>query len=399
MINFKYKVKTKSGDTKIGNVDAINRDAAIGILHRKGYVIISVKKMSPYSLGNLPFFGKVKKSELVIFSRQVSLLMQAKVPLVQALIAVSRQMEGSLKLAIIEITEDIRGGLALSKTLEKHKYIFPELYINIVKLGEVSGTLDRSFEYLAGYYEKQYNLEKTLKGAMIYPALVLTFFFGIALAMTIFVIPSLAILLEDLGQELPFVTRFLISYNNFLLGYWWLVILLITVIISGLIFYVKTKQGRLLKDRLKLKLPIIGPMLQKVYITRFSEGLSTMIKGGLPIVKGMQIVAESVGNEVYKDLFIDVSKKVQEGSTITAVFLSSEEIPPIVAQMVSVGEKIGKLDVSLDFLASFYTREVENVLNNLQDLLVPFVMVFLAVMIGFFALSILLPIYSVYNAL
>lgn len=399
MQNFDYKVRTKEGETHDGSISAVDKESAIKLLQKESYVIVSLKEKSKYSFGNIVFFKKVTRKDLVIFSRQIALLMQARVPLIQALTAISRQLESVFKSAVIEITEDVRSGQTLSKSLEKHKYAFPVLYINIVRLGEITGTLDKSFNYLADFYEKQYNLEKTLKGAMLYPIVVLVFFLAIAMAMTVFVIPNLASLLSDMGQELPFFTKILVGYNNILMHYWWLLIILFTGAFFGIISFSRTMQGSLLIDKIKIKIPIIGEMFKKVYITRFSEGLSTMIRGGLPIVEGMEVVADSVGNEVYKRIFFDAAQKVKEGNTITSVFIESEHIPPIVAQMVNIGEKTGKLEVSLEFIASFYTKEIEAILNNLQSLLMPFVMVFLALMIGFFALSVLMPIYGIYNTM
>ncbi len=399
MQNFDYKIRTKAGETREGSIGAVNQDSAIKLLQQEGYSVISIREKGKYSFGNIVFFKKVKRRDLVIFSRQIALLMQARVPLIQALTAISRQLDDIFKAAIIEITEDVRSGQTLSKALEKHKYAFPDLYVNIIRLGEVSGTLEQSFNYLADFYERQYNLEKTLKGAMLYPIVVLIFFLTIAMAMTIFVIPNLASLLGEMGQELPLSTKILVGYNNLLIHYWWLMGIIAIGLFVGSVSFSQSQQGKSLIDRIKIKIPVIGEMLKKVYITRFAEGLSTMVKGGLPIVEGMEVVADSVGNEVYKKIFLAAAQKVKEGSTITSVFVESEYIPPIVAQMVNIGEKTGKLEVSLEFISSFYTKEIEAILNNLQSLLMPFIMVFLALMIGFFALSVLMPIYSIYNTM
>jgi len=397
MAIFKYKALDINKRKSEGLIEAVNENAVAEILKDKGLSIISLKKKAEWQkkFNVLALLNRVKLKDLVVFSRQFSVMISANVALVQSLRILVDQTENlTLKMVISEIVDEVDSGLRLSDALAKRPKIFSNFYINVIRSGETSGKLDEILNYLADEMEKDYDMMSKIKGAMIYPVFVLSGLGVVGIVMMIFVVPKLTGILAETGAELPFATKLLIGTSSILASYWWLLLIILGAIIIGFRFYIKTPAGKKQFDFLLLKAPIFGKLLQRIYLVRFTRSMNTLIIGGVTITKSLKIVAEVVGNETYKKLIRETLKEVEDGNSISSVFVNSNEIPKMVSQMMSIGEKTGKLDIILSRITDFYAREIKNVVANLMTLMEPLIMVIMGVAVGLMVAAIILPMYN-----
>jgi len=395
-MKFNYIARNSAAEVETGQISASSQAEAIENLHGRNLVVLSCRPVI-----SMPFWLKdikiksVKQKELVVFSRQLSALFSAKVPLVTALRALARQQQNYyFKEIIFEIANDVEAGFILSKSLSKHPKEFSAFYINLVKSGEVSGNLESVLIYLADHLEKQYYLATRVRNAMIYPAFVFLGFLVVAVLMLILVIPNLTSILEETGQQLPLTTRMIIGLSNLLASWGWLIFL---VLAGAGIFawrYVKTPQGRRMLDVIKLKMPLFGDIFRKVYIARFTENFSTLLHGGVPVLQALQVAGDVVGNVVFSEIIFKAKEGVRVGNTISSVLESSSEIPPMVSQMIATGEKIGQLEFVLEKVATFYKQEVDDVVNTISVLIEPILIVVLGIGVAILLVAILMPIYN-----
>jgi len=395
-MKFNYIARNSAAEVETGQISASSQAEAIENLHGRNLVVLSCRPVI-----SMPFWLKdikiksVKQKELVVFSRQLSALFSAKVPLVTALRALARQQQNYyFKEIIFEIANDVEAGFILSKSLSKHPKEFSAFYINLVKSGEVSGNLESVLIYLADHLEKQYYLVTRVRNAMIYPAFVFLGFLVVAVLMLILVIPNLTSILEETGQQLPLTTRMIIGLSNLLASWGWLIFL---VLAGAGIFawrYVKTPQGRRILDVIKLKMPLFGDIFRKVYIARFTENFSTLLHGGVPVLQALQVAGDVVGNVVFSEIILEAKEGVRVGNTISSVLESSSEIPPMVSQMIATGEKIGQLEFVLEKVATFYKQEVDDVVNTISVLIEPILIVVLGIGVAILLVAILMPIYN-----
>ncbi|MDP3764288.1 MAG: type II secretion system F family protein [bacterium] len=402
-MKFNYQARTAQGAIQTGVVEAPNKDVALETLHRYGLVILEIieeKKGFALSLsGELPFFNKVKNQDLVIFSRQLAVLFDAQVPLVQALRTLSEQSAPALKKIIKEVASDVDSGTAFSQSLEKFPKVFSFFYVSVVKAGEVSGRLQEVLNYLADHEERSYDLNKKVKGALTYPIFVVASLVIVGAVMMIFVIPQLTGVLLESGQELPVITRAIIGLSDFMRNYWWLALLILSGLGVGTWYTLQTKKGQDTWDKIKLHLPIFGGIFRKIYLARFSENLGTLIKGGIPIIQSLTITADVVGNFVFKTIILKAREEVRKGNTINSVFSAEKDIPPLVSQMIMIGEQTGKLDVLLTKIATFFQKDVDNIMENLTSLIQPLLILILGIAAGVLVAAILLPIYNLSSSL
>jgi len=402
-MQFNYIVRTKEGEIQSGTIVAPSLEVAIQTLQSYNLIVISCQPAEhlPLFFRQIKIFQRVKTKEMVSFFQQLAILYGAKVPLVQSFNVLARQQKNSyFRDILLKIGQDVEAGLVLSRALAKYPKEFSLFYINLIKSGEVSGNLEDTFNYLAEHLEKQYYLTSRIRGAMIYPAFILGGFIFVLILMLTMVIPKLVNILKESGQELPFLTRMIIDVSDFFISWWWLILLVIICILIAGWQYHNKPEGKRFFDLMKLKIPIFGPIFQKVYLARFSENLGTLIKGGLPILQALQISSEVVGNEIFASLISEAKEEVKIGNTISSVFERySEEIPPMVTQMISIGEKSGQLDFVLGKIANFYTREVDNTVKNLSGLIEPILIVILGVGVGILLIAILKPIYNLASGL
>ncbi|OGY42864.1 MAG: hypothetical protein A2729_03040 [Candidatus Buchananbacteria bacterium RIFCSPHIGHO2_01_FULL_39_14] len=393
---FRYKAVDINNREKIGMIQAASAEVAANVLADQNLTILSLgeEKISPWER-SLKFLNRIKVKDLVVFSRQLSVIISASIPLVPGLkILISQTENPALKSVVSEVADEVEGGAKLSSALTRHHDVFSDFFINLIKSGETSGKLDEVLNYLADQQEKDYDLISKIRGAMIYPGFIIGGLTVVGALMMIFVIPQLTAVLQESGVALPVSTRILIGTSDFLARFWWLLLLIFISLIGALRILINKPKGRKIWDNFKLRLPIFGKILEKIILVRFARSLHTLITGGVPLTRGLEIVSAVVGNEVYRGLIQETIKEVEDGNSIASIFLTSKRVPPMVSQMLNLGEKTGRLDEILDKLANFFTREVGNLVNNLVTLLEPLVMMVMGIAVGILVSAIILPMYN-----
>lgn len=400
---YQYKAIANNNKTTTGLVEATNENLAYEILEDKGLSVVSLEervKLFKQGLSWDSIFNRIKSKDIVIFSRQFSVLISANVTLVQSLRVMTDQIANpNLRTVIAEIADEIDGGARLSDSLAKHPDIFSSFYINVVKSGETSGKLDEVLNYLADELEKDYDMFSKIKGAMIYPAFIVSGLVVVGIFMMVSVVPQLTAVIVESGAPLPFATSLLIGLSDFIIKFWPLLSIIIVGSFFTLRYFRKTPAGKLFFDTLLLRLPIFGTLFQRIYLVRFTRSLQTLILGGVNISKALAITADVASNEVYKRLIKDTIKEVEDGNSITSVFENSPQIPKMVSQMMSIGEKSGRLDTVLGRVTDFYGREINNITANLMTLMEPIIMVVMGVGVGLMVAAIILPMYQMASAM
>ena len=368
---------------------------AVDILRDKELEIISlVEKRSGSGKFNI-VLDRVKPKDIVMFSRQFSVLIGASVALVQSLKLLADQTKNvKFKGIIGEIADEVDGGAKLSDSLAKRPKVFSDFYVNVVRSGETSGKLDEVLIYLADELEKDYDMTSKIKGAMIYPAFVLSGLTVVGAVMMIFVVPKLTAVIAEGGGDLPLATKIVIFISDFLAGYYLLVGFMIVVFIVGFRFFLRVPMGKRIVDIALLRLPIFGKLFQKIYLVRFTRSLQTLLKGGVNITKGLAITAEVVANAMYREIIVETKKEVEDGNSITSAMEKSPYVPVMVSQMIGIGEKTGRLDIILESITNFYSREIDNTIANLMTLMEPIIMVIMGVGVGTMVAAIIMPMYS-----
>jgi len=348
---------------------------------------------------NLPFFDNIKLKDVVIFSRQFSVMISANVAVFQALkILIDQTEKPKFRQIIMEIADAVDSGSKLSDSMERYPKIFSDFYVNIIRSGESSGKLDETLNYLADEMEKDYDMTSKIKGAMIYPAFIFIGLIAMAIIMMVFVVPKLTGMLTESGAELPTATKVLIGISDFMVGYWWTVVAGLAALPALYVAVNRTKAGRKWIDRIKLSLPVFGRLSQRIYLVRFTRSMNTLLLGGLTVVESLRITAGVITNEIYRDLINETIKEVEEGNSISTSFIKSKLMPRMVSQMMVVGEKTGKLDVILARVSEFYTREINNIVANLMTLMEPIIMVIMGAAVAYMISAIVLPMYKVATA-
>jgi len=397
-MKFNYQARTKSGEIQMGTVEAASKEGALILLQRHGLYVTSMEEVEA-----VPFYTKkielsrISQKDLVAFSRQLSIMFNSKVPLVESLRTLAEQsVKPGLRERIFVISEKVEGGTSFSEALAAFPKVFDLFYVNMVKAGEASGKLSESLNYLADHLEREYNLKSKLKGAMMYPIMILAMMVGIIFLMSLYVLPQLTTMLEETGQELPFVTKLIIKSTNFIRSWAGIGLIIAIVVMSVFLFrFSKTQKGKDRRDRVLLKLPIFGSFLRMVYVSRFAENLSTLISGGLPIANALEISGAVVGNTLYQKIILETTSDVRKGENISASLKKYPKLfPPMFTAMVMVGEKTGTLDSTLLNVVVFYRAETERSLENLLRLIEPLLIMVLGGGVGVLVASILLPLYN-----
>ena len=353
------------------------------------------------SLLNIDFqlFNSVSNKEIVILSRQIATLFQAHVSPLRIFRLLSVEIENpQLKAAMDQIVEDLQGGSSISKALANHPDIFSSFYINLVRSGEESGSMEKSFSYLADYLDRSYETVSKARNALIYPAFVITIFIAVMSLMLTMVIPSIAQILIDSGQELPIYTKIVIGVSDFMVNYIGVIILLLSI--GGILFwrFIKTDAGKRTFDEFVLSIPYIGDLQKKLLLTRICDNLSTMLERGVSMVQALEVTADVVDNMVYKEIIEEALFEVKSGRSFGDAIAQYQEVPGVLTQMAKVGEETGSLAEILGTLANFYRREVNNAVDTLIGLIEPIMIVFLGLGVGVLLVSVLMPIYNLTNA-
>ena len=395
-MKFKYEAKDNNGNLRQGIVVSETQQRAEGLLEENGLIIISLEELQQTFIDKIWPFGKnVPAKELVLFSRQMATLIAAQVPILQSLRILKSQITNKrLKVIIDEIITNIEAGDSLSLSISRYPEVFGNVYVSVIHSGELSGSLDRSLNYLADQLEKDYDLNTKVKGAMTYPIFILFALVVVGSVMFLFILPKLTVILTQQGASLPIITRILIWFTNFFQYYWWTFIIIFGFLFFAFRYAISTVQGRYYFDRLKIVTPIIGDIFEKIYLARFSRNLSTLIVGGIPIIKALETVAELVNNVIYKAIILEAADKLSTGKTISEAFAGHKEIPVIVTQMIQVGEQSATLTNILQKLALFYEKEVDVRVNSLTTLIEPIIILVLGLAVGILVAGILLPIYN-----
>ncbi|PIP07084.1 MAG: pilus assembly protein PilC [Syntrophobacterales bacterium CG23_combo_of_CG06-09_8_20_14_all_48_27] len=393
---FLWEATTKKGELKKGEMDAPDETVIRGLLRRQGLKSITVKKKPKDLLEYLPFLKqKVKGKDIVVFARIFSTMINAGLPLIQCLdLLATQEQNKTFSKIITSIKEDIEGGSTLSDALKKYPDIFDELFVNLVAAGESGGILDVILARLSGYMEKAMKLKSKVKGAMTYPASVLVISIGVVSLLLLKVIPVFQKMFEGMGGALPAPTQFLVNASQFMQDYFLHMIIAVAVIIYVFRRYYRTEKGRLQVDSLVLKAPVFGPLLKKVAVAKFSRTLSTMMSSGVPILEGLAIVSKTAGNKIIENALLETRKCISEGRTIAEPLSESDIFPPMVVQMIAVGEATGALDAMLAKIADFYDDEVDAAVDTMTALLEPFMMVFLGGVVGGMIIAMYLPIFQ-----
>lgn len=393
-----YKAKDKSGTPVEGVIEADTTETVAGILLAKKLTILDISlqpQTNALAKINSLFGKKVPIKELVIFFRQMAVMLGANMPLVKSLRILAKQTKHEHFYAVISgLADEVDGGSALSSAMGFYQDVFSKFFINIIRSGETSGRLAEVMNYLADQKEKDYDLESRVKGAMLYPAFIVVVLLVVGIIVMTFVVPNITAVLIESGATLPFITKALINGSSFLRNYWWLVMMIVAFVLVAFMYEIKTPAGRAVMDEFKMKIPIFGRIFRNIYLVRICRSFATLVKGGVPIASALDIVKDVVDNAVYEKVLAEAVRSVEEGNQISESLLASPHIPSIMGQMIAVGEESGKLEEVLERVAEFYSRETDNMVRNLSNLIEPFIMVFLGLAVGLFVAAVIMPMWQ-----
>ncbi len=407
-MEFIYQAKTREGQITQGIVEAHKESEAVSVLQERGLIVLSLE---PKEKGLLKkevgtFFVRPSRKDVVFFTRQLATLVDADVPLVSALNTLAEEAANpAFKKILVDLTSSVDAGSSLSEALAGYPNVFSDFFVSLVRSGETAGKLHQVSNYLADYLEKQAEIRSRTLGALIYPvfllfaviAVFIVLFFGFPLLEVPPVIPQILVIVEEAGiEDLPLTTRTLIFVNNILINFWYIIFGLAAIAIIWLIQYVRTPEGRERYDWIKLKIPFLKKAIQGIYLARLSETLSTLTKAGVPILDSLEITSTVVGNKVYENILLETKEKVGTGARISDVFSRYPDvIPPIITQMVVVGEKTGKLDFMLEHISKFYSNEADSIIRNLPATIEPVVILIFGGIVFIIVSGVLLPLFSI----
>ena len=394
-IVFQWSGKTTKGVIESGEITAATKDEVIAQL-RKRNITATVVIEKPKKVSKFGFGGGVKDKDIVVFTRQFATMIDAGLPLVQALEILSTQVENkSFSKVLAQVKIDVESGSTYADALKKHPRVFSELYGNMVAGGEAGGILDTILNRLAAYIEKAMKLKKKVKGAMVYPAVVSSIAVLVIAVIMIFVVPTFSKMFTSLGGTLPLPTRIVINLSNFIAGIGGLLVAgAIVAIVVFIVQFRRTEKGQHITDKILLRLPIFGMLINKVAVAKFTRTLGTLVSSGVPILDGLEITAKTSGNKVVEYAIMEVRKAVMGGKTLAEPITKAKVFPPMVTHMIAVGESTGALDAMLGKIADFYDDEVDASVSNLTAMMEPMLMVFLGGAVGFIVVAMYLPIFK-----
>lgn len=397
MGTFKYVAKDAESRNVTGKITADNKEAVIEALRKRKLIIISVIEEKVKSAGTRAFQSKkVKGEEIVLFARQLATMVDAGIPILQALDALGDQVSHPLfKKVIVSVKEDIQHGSSLSAAFAKQSAVFDPLFINMVKVGETGGVLSAILERISGYLEKTLKLQRKVKAALIYPAVVVSMAIIITIVLLVKVVPTFAGIYDSFGQELPAMTSILINVSDILKKYLFVVIGAIGLVCFFMARWHKTEKGGLILDSALLKMPLFGELLRKVAISRFSRTLATLIQSGVPILESLTIVGKTIGNKLLEKVVDEVKNAVREGESLAVPLVRSSVFPPMVTRMIAVGEKSGQLEKMLLKISEFYDDQVDAAVEGLTSIIEPLIIGVLGIVIGFIVIALFMPIINI----
>jgi len=388
---FKYKFQTKMG-TQEGEIEAESLEAARTILTRQH---IRFKSLKPKGKDIVLFGGGPSQKDVVIFTRQFATMIGAGLPLVQCLSILATSADNKIfSKTILDIKSKVEAGETFADALRKHPKVFDALYTNMIEAGEVGGILDKILTRLADYMEKAMALKGKIKSAMVYPMAIVTVAVAVVIFLLVFVIPMFGQMFSDFGQELPWPTQLVLTLSDFVITYWYIVFVLPVVLFIAFRQFRKTERGAIVTDKIFIRLPIVGPLIQKVAVAKFTRTMGTLISSGVPIIEGLNITARTAGQKVIESAVIEIIDDIKQGRGLSEPLKEQGVFPPMVVQMIEVGEQTGALDAMMNKIADFYDEEVDTAVEGLTSLLEPALMVFLGVVVGFVVVAMYMPIFK-----
>ncbi|MFY2561417.1 type II secretion system F family protein [Corallococcus terminator] len=398
---FLWEAKTKSGETKKGEMEASDSEAVNARLKSLGLNPVKVRKKSALDGEiSIPGFGGVTGKDILVFTRQFATMIDAGLPLVQCLDILANQMDNpAFKKVVLAIKGKVEQGSTFADALKEHPKVFDELYIQLCAAGEVGGILDTILNRLAAYREKAEKLKRKVKGAMTYPIIVILVAIGVTALLLLKVTPVFAAMFADFGSALPAPTQFVVDLSAWAEAYWLHVISIITAIVVSFTWSYRQPRGRKFWDKVFLSVPLFGPVLRKVAVARFTRTLGTMISSGVPILDALDVTAKTAGNRTVEEAIYYVRSKISEGKNIAGPLLETKVFPSMVVQMIGVGEATGAMDTMLNKIADFYDDEVDTAVGALTAMIEPLLMVFLGGVVGGFLIAMYLPIFSIAGAI
>jgi type IV pilus assembly protein PilC len=392
MPTFAYTFRDAAGTVRSGTSEAESAETLRRRLQEQGFTVTEVRQVRAHRPGG--GWGRVKLSDLAIFCRQFSTMQDAGVSIVRSLDVLAQQTQSpKLRRIIMDIQAEVEAGQTLSKAMSKYPNVFSNLFIGLIRAGEVGGVLEESLQRLAAFLEADVALRRKVRAAMTYPTIVVIAALAIVIGLVTFILPRFFDVFRDLNiKEFPVMTQMLMDFSNFLTSRWYVMIAIVALVVIAFRMFVRTRIGRRLYDRLKLKLPVFGPLNHKIALARFSRTLSTLLSSGVPILQALETVAGTVANEIIAEAVMEARARIREGDRIGPPLEKSGMFPPMVVHMISIGEESGALDQMLSKVADFYESEVESTLQSLTSAIEPVLIVLLGGMVGFIVISLLLPL-------
>ncbi len=399
MERFVYKAKTKEGQVREGKVEARDMTSAVGVLRERGMVVVSIHPLSEMSgiMQAFSLFQRVSFDDLVTFTRQFATMVGSGLSLTEGLNILELQSKPAMAKVVGEILRDIQGGATIGDALDKHREVFSGVYVSLIRAGEASGALDEVLARLANTMEKQKDFRGKIKGALIYPVIVIVGMVLVSVVMMVFVIPKLADMYADFGADLPLSTRMLIGLSDFTRNFWFVILVGSVVATLGFMYWKRTPKGELAFDKAMLKMPVFGKLQMEVVLAEMARTLSLLIGSGIALLEALEIVGGVVDNMVYRNAIRASIKSVKKGIPLSVTMARQEVFPPLLPNMTAVGEETGKMDEVLEKVANYFEIESEHTVKNLTTALEPLIMIVLGVGVGFLVISIIMPIYNLTN--
>ena len=398
MTTFSYQARDPSGKIVSGIQDALNEDNAVTSLMSRGLMVLSLQQKSAVTSRNRKKAWTVKETDLVLFTRQLSTMIEAGISLVQAMTALYDQCDPkrqrNLRHIISDVTTRVQGGETFNESIAKHPRVFDRLFVSMVKAGEHGGLLAEILDRLAGFLEASARLRKKVKSAMTYPVIVICIAFAITTFLLVKVVPIFGEIFKDFGAKLPAPTQFLIDVSDFMRNEWYFLLVAIGAGFFGIRTFLRSVRGKQIADKWKLKLPVFGPLIHKICMSRFSRTFAQLIRSGVPILEVLDIVGGASGNHVVETSIKGVSEDVEKGDNLSVALSKKPIFPPMMLRMVSAGEATGKIDTMLEKMADFWDEEIEALLDALTSLIEPLLIVFLGVIVGGIVIAMFLPIFK-----
>jgi type IV pilus assembly protein PilC len=398
---YAYTARKDRGGVFTGVAAGDSKQAVAADLKRKGLTVLRLEeKRSALTFKALVEAStKIKVRDKAIFARQFATMIQSGLAVLRALYVLEEQTQNPrFKKIIASVRSDVESGMSLSDAMERYPVAFDRLYVSMVRAGEVGGALDQSLSRLAAQLEKDDSIRRTIKSSMAYPVLIFCFALVVLVGMLLFIIPIFSKMYADLGGQLPMLTRTMMGLSNLMKSYWFILIPLLILLVWGIRRWKRTEKGRRIWDRTKLKLPMrLGPVIQKIAVSRFSRTMATLVGSGVPILQAIEITGRTSGNTVIEEAMIDVKESVRSGESIAKPLSRATVFPPMVTHMISVGEETGALDVMLNKIADFYEDEVDSTLKSLTSIIEPIMMLFVGGMVGVIIISMYLPMFNMMN--